>query len=62
MQRIIDQSGNPAKELYKIYEYDDGLYFPDMRFRCGNLENYEKTGVLTTEEVQDIWKKNTLMK
>ena len=62
MQRIIDQSGNPAKELYKIYEYDDGLYFPDMRFRCGSLENYEKTGLLTAEEVKEIWKKNASMK
>lgn len=62
MQNNIDQSGNPAKELYTIYEYGDGLYFPDMRFRCGSLENYEKTGLLTAEEVKEIWKKNASMK
>ncbi len=49
-------------ELYKIYEYDDGLYFPDMKFRCGNLSNYVKTGVLSEEEVEEIWKENASLK
>ena len=62
MSISIDQRVDPAKEIYKIYEYGDGLYFPDMKFRCGNLENYVKTGVLTAEEVEEIWKKNASMK
>ena len=33
------------EEIYRIYEFADGLYFPDMRFRCGNIENYVKTGM-----------------
>ncbi len=53
---------NPARELYRIYEFDDGLYFPDMKFRCGSLENYVKTGVLTAAEVEEIWKENAIMK
>ena len=48
----------PSRELYKIYEYADGLYFPDMKFRCGSLENYVKTGVLTSEDVEEIWNEN----
>lgn len=58
----IDAKRDPAKELYRIYEYDDGLYFPDMKFRCGSLENYVKTGVLTATEVEEIWKENATLK
>ncbi len=50
------------RELYRIYEYADGLYFPDMKFRCGNIENYVKTGVLTEEDIEEIWKESTLLK
>ena len=53
---------DPAKELYRIYEYADGLYFPDMEFRCGSLSNYVKTGILSEAEVEEIWKKNASMK
>ena len=49
---------DPSRELYRIYEYADGLYFPDMKFRCGSLENYVKTGVLTSEDVEEIWNEN----
>ena len=59
-------SGNsrrdPERELYKIYEYDDGLYFPDMKFRCGSLENYVKTGILSEAEVEEIWKENATLR
>lgn len=50
------------EQLYRIYEFDDGLYFPEMRFRCGHLENYVKTGVLSAEEVEAIWKENAILK
>ena len=50
------------EQLYRIYEYADGLYFPDMKFRCGSLSNYVKTGILSEAEVEDIWKKNASMK
>ena len=50
------------EQIYRIYEYDDGLYFPGMKFRCGSLENYVKTGVLTAEEVEEIWKENATLK
>ncbi|MCR5609675.1 MAG: hypothetical protein K6G26_11490 [Lachnospiraceae bacterium] len=53
---------DPARELYRIYEYDEGLCFPDMKFRCGSLDNYVKTGLLTKEELEEIWKENDLMK
>ena len=50
------------EQIYRIYEYDDGLYFPDMKFRCGSLENYVKTGVLTAAEVEEIWRENATLK
>ena len=50
------------EQIYRIYEYDDGLYFPDMKFRCGNLENYVKTGILSDREVEEIWKENATLK
>ena len=49
-------------ELYRVYEFDDGLYFPDMKFRCGNIENYVKTGVLSEAEAKEIWKENVSLK
>ncbi len=50
------------EQLYRVYEFDDGLYFPDMKFRCGSLNNYVKTGVLTAEEVEEIWNENATLK
>lgn len=50
------------EQIYRIYEFDDGLYFPDMHFRCGSLENYVKTGILSEAEVEEIWKENASMK
>lgn len=58
----MDARQDPSRELYRVYEYDDGLYFPDMKFRCGSLENYVKTGILSQKEVEEIWKKNASMK
>ena len=57
-----DIKRNPARELYRIYEYDNGLYFPEMKFRCGSLENYVKTGILSESEVEEIWKENATLK
>ena len=50
------------KQLYRIYEFADGLYFPNMKFRCGNLENYVKTGILSEAEVEEIWRENASLK
>ena len=50
------------EQIYRIYEYADGLYFPDMKFRCGSLENYVKTGVLTSEDVEEIWNENASLR
>ncbi len=72
MQPIIDGTERlnieekPQKayieQIYRIYEFDDGLYFPDMKFRCGSLENYVMTGVLTAAEVEEIWKEDATLK
>ena len=50
------------EQIYRIYEFDDGLYFPDMKLRCGSLENYVKTGVLTAAEGGEIWNENAASK
>ena len=66
MSRAKEMKDKPQKayleKIYRIYEYDDGLYFPDMKFRCGSLENYVKTGVLTAAEAEEIWKENATLK
>lgn len=66
MSRVMKMEEKPQKsymeQIYRIYEFDDGLYFPDMKLRCGSLENYVKTGVLTAEEVEEIWKENATLK
>ena len=50
------------EQIYRIYEFDDGLYFPDMKFRCGSLENYVRTGILSEAEVEEIWKENATLR
>ena len=45
-------------ELYRVYEYADGLYFPKERFPCGSIRNYVKTGILTEAEALEIWSGN----
>lgn len=66
MSRVMKMEGETRKaymeQLYRIYEFDDGLYFPDMKFRCGSLENYVKTGILSEAEVEEIWKENATLK
>ena len=66
MSRVKEMEERPQKtymeQIYRIYEYDDDLYFPDMKFRCGSLENYVKTGVFTAAEVKEIWKENATLK
>ena len=66
MSRVKEMEEKPQKtymeQIYRIYEYDDDLYFPDMKFRCGSLENYVKTGVFTAAEVEEIWKENATLK
>ena len=66
MSRVMKMEGETRKaymeQLYRIYEFDDGLYFPDMKVRCGSLENYVKTGILSEAEVEEIWKENATLK
>ncbi|MBP3805780.1 MAG: hypothetical protein J6I76_18175 [Oribacterium sp.] len=66
MSRTKKMEETPQKvyieQIYRIYEFDDGLYFPDMKFRCGRLENYVKTGILSMAEVEEIWKENATLK
>ena len=50
------------EQIYRIYEFDDNLYFPDMKFRCGSLENYIKTGIMSITEVEEIWNENASLK
>ena len=56
------RQNNYLKQIYRIFEFDDGLYFPDMKFRCGSLENYVKTGILSEAEVEEIWKENASLR
>ena len=41
------------EELYRIYEFADGLCFPKIKFRCGHIDNYVKTGILTEKEASE---------
>ena len=50
------------QDIYRIYEFADGLYFPEMRFRCGRIDNYVKTGILSEAEAKEIWSQNDSMK
>ena len=48
------KSEEDLKNIYRIYEYADSLYFPDMIFPCGRVENYVITGILTEKEMEEI--------
>ena len=50
------------QELYRIYEFADGLCFPEMKFRCGNIENYVKTGILSESDAEELWNGNAMRK
>lgn len=50
------------QDIYRIYEFADGLCFPEMRFRCGSIDNYVKTGILSEAEAEDIWNRNDSMR
>ena len=49
------------QDIYRIYEFADGLCFPEMRFRCGSIDNYVKTGILSETEAKEIWRRNDSM-
>ncbi len=53
-----DKNRDHLRDLYRVYEFADGLYFPDMEFRCGSISNYVKTGILTEAEAEEIWKES----
>lgn len=61
VKRLNKEDKSPKaylEKIYRIFEFDDDPYFPDLKFRCGSLENYVKTDVLTAAEVEEIWKEN----
>ncbi len=64
MSRNLNRNPQKAclEQIYRIYEFDDGLYFPDIKFRCGSIENYVKTGILSKAEVEEIWKENATLR
>ena len=61
-KHLVGKSQTYIEQIYRIYEFDDGLYFPDMKFRCGSLENYVRTGILSEAEVEEIWKENATLR
>lgn len=50
------------QELYRVYEFADGLCFPRMKFRCGNIDNYVKTGILSKADAEDLWNESVMRK
>ena len=42
------------RRLYRLYEYDADVAFPDLSMPCGTLDNYIVTGILTEEEVKSL--------
>ena len=50
------------QELYRIYEFADGLCFPKMKFRCGSIDNYVKTGILSELDAEELWNGNAMRK
>ncbi len=58
----MERADEYLKELYRIYEFADGLEFFDMKFRCGNIDNYVRTGILTEEQAEEIWKQDLTKK
>ena len=50
------------QELYRVYEFADGLCFPGMKFRCGNIDNYVKTGILSKADAEDLWNESVMRK
>ena len=61
-KHLEGKSQTYLEQIYRIYEFDDGLYFPDMKFRCGSLENYVRIGILSEAEVEEIWKENATLR
>ena len=61
-KHLEGKSQTYMEQIYRIYEFDDGLYFPDMKFRCGSLENYVRIGILSEAEVEEIWKENATLR
>ena len=59
---IENKNDGYLEELYRIYEFAEGLFFPKMNFRCGNIENYVKTGILSEKEAEEIWNGNATRK
>ncbi len=48
--------------LYRTYEYSAGAQFPELDLRCGSLENYVKTEILSREEADLLWKPKDMWK
>ncbi|MCR5451278.1 MAG: hypothetical protein K6F00_01460 [Lachnospiraceae bacterium] len=57
-----EMSENEKRELYRIYEFASEAQYPELDLRCGTLDNYVETGILTREEVDMLWKQNAMRK
>ena len=66
MQRKMDEMGQFSREeleeLYRIYEFSNKIFFPEMCFPCGTLQNYVDTGILTKEEADSLWTRDGMKK
>lgn len=55
-------SRKELEDLYRTYEFSSDIFFPEMRFPCGALQNYVDTGILTREEAAGLWKRDGMKK
>lgn len=55
-------SREELEELYRTYEFSNEIFFPEMHFPCGTLQNYVDTGILTREEVAGLWMRDGMKK
>ena len=63
MKESTNKYRDPAKELYKIYEYDDGLYFPEHSCKgWGHMGRSEETDKAVSKEQRDTLVLSTLTK
>ena len=62
MDGIDKFSREELEELYRMYEFSSEIFFPEMQFPCGTLQNYVETGILTREEAAGLWMRDGMKK
>jgi len=55
MNEELSFSYEELQELYRTYEFSPEIFFPELNFSCGTLQNYVDTGILTEEEASRLW-------